>query len=153
MAATSFLVVSFSSTVWMSIIGNRLKNAFENTFLSSLVWIEKSLKSYLCLWFKKNVISVKNLMAPQTFQRQICAIYFFFFFLLWLFKYCILPGVIFASTSAGFGELSFLSLTVFYSRYVQYLPGDCCYLHQTLLLVKKKTFTTKSIRVRKAGLL
>ncbi|XP_077391806.1 battenin isoform X2 [Festucalex cinctus] len=45
MAATSFLVVSFSSTVWMSII-----------------------------------------------------------------------GVIFASTSAGFGELSFLSLTVFYSR-------------------------------------
>ncbi|XP_051905681.1 battenin [Hippocampus zosterae] len=45
MAATGFLVVSFSSTVWMSII-----------------------------------------------------------------------GVIFASTSAGFGELSFLSLTVFYSR-------------------------------------
>ncbi|XP_077411858.1 battenin [Vanacampus margaritifer] len=45
MAATSFLVVSFSSTIWMSII-----------------------------------------------------------------------GVIFASTSSGFGELSFLSLTVFYSR-------------------------------------
>ncbi|CAG5986553.1 unnamed protein product [Menidia menidia] len=108
MAASSFLLVSFSSAMWMSILGKAARllpwsGLREGTCFSFSVVTLPGFLSSISRTLREKPSDPRVCTAPP--HRQLIS-------LLWS------VGVVFASVSSGLGELSFLSLTVFFSRTV-----------------------------------